>query len=131
MFGDFLNILAASVVLVFAIVAVIDFTIGLVHLWKSVAPNLQIEKQPIADSLMVENCADVPKTKKCLDTWVKQDQLICSTPLVLEVVDRPDLAHLTAVQLRRLCAAQGVKWRNVSQGKHLTKSEMIERLAAL
>ncbi len=41
------------------------------------------------------------------------------------------LAELNAEQLRKLCAAQDIKWRNANgKGKHLSKAEMIAVLTA-
>ena len=40
-------------------------------------------------------------------------------------------AKLTAVQLRKECSALGIKWRNAhAPSKHLSKSEMLQALAA-
>ena len=39
-------------------------------------------------------------------------------------------ATLTAVQLRKECSAQNIKWRNVHGTKHLSKAAMLSALAA-
>ncbi len=57
--------------------------------------------------------------------------LRCGRSLHLSVEEDPRLADVSSVELRKECAAHGVRWRNASQGKHLTKAEMIERLAAV
>lgn len=41
-----------------------------------------------------------------------------------------ELAFRTVAQLRSLCKKRNIKWRNASDGKHLTKKEMLERLCA-
>lgn len=40
------------------------------------------------------------------------------------------LTKMTVEQLRSLCIERNIKWRNADGGKHLTKIEMLERLAA-
>lgn len=45
-------------------------------------------------------------------------------------VGRAALAKMTVEQLRSLCIERNIKWRNARGGKHLTKGEMLERLAA-
>ncbi|MBC7515505.1 MAG: hypothetical protein H7237_03580 [Alkalinema sp. FL-bin-369] len=46
-------------------------------------------------------------------------------------IDVPNhYATLTAVQLRKECSAQNIKWRNVCGSKHLSKSAMLSALAA-
>ena len=42
-----------------------------------------------------------------------------------------DLASLTSAELRRQCQAAGIKWRHAhGQGRHLSKAEMLQALAA-
>ncbi len=40
------------------------------------------------------------------------------------------LTKMTVAQLRSLCKERNIKWRNADGGKHLTKTEMLERLIA-
>lgn len=55
-----------------------------------------------------------------------------SAPVAVVVVPvaEPPLEQKTAVQLRRVCAERGIRWRNVhGKGKHLSKREMLTALA--
>lgn len=47
-------------------------------------------------------------------------------------LSNPDLTKVTAEQLRKLCSAKGISWRNArGSGRHLRKQEMITALTAL
>ncbi len=41
-----------------------------------------------------------------------------------------EISKMTVAQLRSLCIERNIKWRNADGGKHLTKKEMLLRLAA-
>jgi hypothetical protein len=50
---------------------------------------------------------------------------------IAQAADARHYATLTAVQLRKECGRVGIKWRNAhAPSKHLTKSEMLQALAA-
>jgi hypothetical protein len=52
-----------------------------------------------------------------------------ATVLTIPVESRPALSELTAVQLRRRCAEQGIRWRNAhGRHHHLSKAEMVAAL---
>lgn len=147
------NLLTATaeiVALAFVLIVVTDFAAGLIRLWKSAykepqrpapAPQetlvtvTQPEPQPVQLPVLEDPWLSVnvsPCTDDCchLTEWgiVSRPQLLL--PPGLEVAQQPELASMPATALRKLCSQRGIKWRNKSGGKHLSKAEMIIALTA-
>jgi len=152
MLQDLLTALIVILVVVFASVAALDFVVGLTSLCVSKpapAPDEQLFA-PTADPespvivivpdpwmLALEEAVVVPNPQT---SWSQSQPVLCLPPAreVKEVERKsrpkakaqPELHKLSSVQLRSVCAAKGIAWRNVAGGKHLTKAQMIERLSA-
>ena len=45
--------------------------------------------------------------------------------------ERLNYSSLNSTKLRALCSENGIRWRGVRKGKHLTKTQMIEQLSVL
>ena len=63
---------------------------------------------------------------------IARPSAVLSIPVQLQLAtDTPHYATLTAVQLRKKCSAQNIKWRNAhGTSKHLSKAAMLSALAA-
>lgn len=64
--------------------------------------------------------------KKTKPTTNKRSAAKTQTPAVVPAF----LTKMNVEQLRALCIERNIKWRNAHGGKHLTKGEMLLRLAA-
>lgn len=89
----------------------------------------------IADTDMAEAVTPSPVT---LAKSIARSTAVRSIPTAVQLsIPTPPIAQsnhyatLTAVQLRKECSAQNVKWRNAhGTSKHLSKAEMLTALAA-
>ncbi len=149
MLQDLLTASIVILVVVFASIAALDFVVGLTSLGVS-RPVLEPDEQffaqpetrataPVPDPWMLEleEAVVVPKSQTSWTQW----KPVLGLPPAREVEEverksrpkakaQPELHKLSSVQLRSVCAAKGIAWRNVAGGKHLTKAQMIERLTA-
>ena len=96
---DFLTGLFDFVVITLAIVAMLNFILGLLKLWTVNTLQRCAQLEPQAP-------APAPQPEPVLMT------------------------ELNTEQMRKQCAANGIKWRNAHGAKHLTKAEMITVLTA-
>lgn len=84
-----------------------------------VTKHLPVE--PVA--VEVEQTAEVSE-----ETIAADMQAFDSEPVAPVAVD---WAKLSPYQLRTECSLQGIKWRGVKNGKHLSKRKMVEALGAI
>ena len=136
MLQEILTDLVVAIVIVFSAIVVIDFVVGLANLGVPKTVPSQ-DEQLFVKPVEQDSHAPVPVPDPWLETvvvpkvqqtsWSQWKPVLC---LPLARVDKPDYSKFTAVQLRGICAAKGVAWRNAHCGKHLTKAQMIARLTA-
>lgn len=92
---------------------------------------LREEKQASARVYFPESS---PKPAPLPDPWLlplDTTTLFVPSSLPWPTVKKPsNYTALKTANLRKLCSEKGIKWRGVRNGKHLTKTQMVERLTA-
>ena len=81
---------------------------------------------------IAEDIAAIAPAAVTLPKSIARPSAVLSIPVQLQLAtDTPQYATLTAVQLRKKCSAQNIKWRNAhGTSKHLSKAAMLSALAA-
>jgi hypothetical protein len=117
--------------------AIVYLAIALYVVGELLFSELETKPAPVA----VEQPTPAP-VRTVAKTIAQPTVLAIELPAVEEIADADketialaaDARHyatLTSVQLRKECSALGIKWRNAhAPSKHLSKSEMLQALAA-